>query len=87
MGTELNVTLGETYVDCITKFQGAAIGVTSYITGCDQILLSRPAKEIGEEGKSMWFDVGRLEHVPGHRVSLPAHARHDTGADISAPLK
>lgn len=84
----MKVTFGHFYRDVVTGFVGAAIGKASYITGCDQILLSRAAKEVGEEGKSVWFDDGRLVAEPEREpIKLPSHARHDNGADLPAPLK
>lgn len=84
----MKVTFGHWYRDSITGFVGCCTGQATYITGCDQILLARPAKDEGEEGKSLWFDKGRLVAEEGREpVKLPDHATHDTGADLQAPIK
>lgn len=80
---------GHWYEDVVTGFSGICIGKCSYMTGCDQVLLTRPAKERGEEGKSLWFDVGRLAMFGAESVHLPPHAETymHSGGDISAPVK
>ena len=54
-----NLELGARYRDVVTGFEGTATGFCTYITGCDQVLLTGPA---GEDGgvKARWYDVDRL---------------------------
>lgn len=62
------IVFGEVYEDSITGFKGKAIGLTRWITGCDQIALSSGVtlnKDTGkqEASETKWFDDGRLVHV------------------------
>lgn len=55
------IMLGQEGRDKVTGFSGIAIGRCSYLTGCDQILLT---PKVGPDNKSQdahWFDVGRVE--------------------------
>lgn len=61
---DTTIEFGRVYRDSITGFQGKAIGLTRWITGCDQIGL-QPGVTRDEHGKQTpgevkWFDDGRL---------------------------
>ncbi|WP_028003144.1 hypothetical protein [Sinorhizobium meliloti] len=53
-------SLGATYRDKITGFEGVATGYVQYITGCNQVLLA-PKSTDGTMKDSQWLDEQRLE--------------------------
>lgn len=57
--------LGQEAKDIITGFQGLLTGKATYITGCDQYLVSPKCEDDKNHAKSdpVWFDDGRLEYV------------------------
>lgn len=61
--------LGFTFKDHITGFQGVAIGICYYLTGCTQILLT-PKGEKNLKTESHWFDIDRLKQVGKDRLTL-----------------
>lgn len=75
------INLGATAKDIITGFEGVVTGRASYLTGCDQYLVSpRGDKE------ARWFDEQRLE-VDEFRVLVVLDNSNGNGADIAAPVK
>ena len=65
MAVDSPIIFGEVYEDTITGFKGKAIGITRWITGCDQIALASGItinKDSGKQENSVthWFDDGRL---------------------------
>ena len=77
--------LGDLVTDAVTGYQGVVVGITRWITGCDQATVQ--SGKINEQGKladSHWFDVTRLRvdtvgHVklPGQVMNSTAHAAVD----------
>ena len=55
--------LGVTVRDRITGFTGVVTGFGTYLTGCDQFLVSPPAKDTGEYVDGHWLDDIRLEQL------------------------
>lgn len=53
-------TLGATYRDKITGFEGIATGYVQYITGCNQVLIA-PKVSDGAMKAPEWIDEQRLE--------------------------
>lgn len=56
----LAIPLGEDRVDQVTGFKGKVIGVTRWLTGCDQYGLQPPVGEDGKIPDVKWFDEQRL---------------------------
>lgn len=80
------ITLGATYRDKITGFQGVAVGFVTYISGCNQALLAPPVNQEGALRDSQWFDQQRLELVSGTQAVLLDNG--DTpGCDRAAPKR
>ncbi len=78
--------MGITVRDTISGFRGVVTGHCTYISGCDQYLVSPKCGRQGEVAKSHWFDVQRLEKVPNKkRIALPAEA--PPGFGKPAPIK
>ena len=95
-----NLVLGAKYKDEITGFEGTATGFTTYITGCDQVLLVTEVGSKSEEYKALWFDIARLKRVGNKKVELPEEVKNNVitsqsntstgsprGADIPAPIR
>ena len=76
--------LGATLRDKITGFEGIAIGVASYITGCDQFCVQPKLKD-GSFVESKWLDDNRLEVAGDDVVKL--ELEKDVGACCPAPTK
>jgi hypothetical protein len=51
------------YRDRITGFTGKCTGFTSYISGCDQVLIVPPVDKDGKLSPGLWFDDDRLIDV------------------------
>lgn len=60
------IDLGKKAKDKITGFEGIITGRAQYLYGCDQYLVTPPAKD-GAKIEAYWFDEGRLE-VTGQGV-------------------
>lgn len=80
-----HITIGKKYQDRITGFQGVATGYVQYITGCNQALLAPTVNADGAMRDSQWFDVQRLEVLPGDGIVLDNGAT--PGADKPAPKR
>lgn len=77
-------TLGATYRDKITGFQGVATGYVSYITGCNQVLLA-PKSTDGTLKSSEWLDEQRLDRVAVDVLTLDNGV--SPGSDKAAPRR
>lgn len=51
---------GFTGKDVVTGFTGVITGSCSYISGCDQYLLTPTVKEDGAYKEGQWFDTSRI---------------------------
>ena len=60
---KVNVEFGKVYRDRITGFEGKCIGVCSYISGCDQVLIVPVVDKDGKLVEGAWFDDERLIDV------------------------
>lgn len=81
----MNIQLGATYRDRITKFAGVAVGHTNYISGCSQVLLVPGLDEKGQPAESHWFDEQRLERVGDDAIVL--ENGEAPGCDKPAPKR
>lgn len=81
------IALGATVTDRISGFNGVALGRTTYLTGCDQILVAPTT--LDKEGKKRdceWFDAQRLV-VDDTIPVLVLDNGLTPGCDIAAPKK
>ena len=62
------IVLGAHYKDKVTGFVGVAMGLVTYLTGCNQVLLSPPVDKDGKFQSSLWFDEERMEPTDGVAV-------------------
>ena len=77
---------GKKATDRITGVTGTITAHSSYITGCDQLLVQPKAK--GEDKdfvEGRWFDINRLEIEDEVTVEIPTD--EEQGCDQSAPVK
>jgi len=58
---ETDIVLGQKYKDTIHGFEGIAMALCHYLTGCSQVQLELLKDET--EIHSMWFDITRIEGV------------------------
>lgn len=86
---DLKENFGLTGKDIITGFTGVITGACSYISGCDQLLLSPRANEKGEVKEGQWYDSSRVEIMTEYpRVNLPkSKVEEAPGPDKAAPVR
>lgn len=77
---------GDKVTEKITGFTGVVTGASSYITGCDQILVQPPVSE-GKWVDAQWFDDGRLKKVKKAISKKSVKGNTGTGACGIAPVK
>lgn len=85
-GERVDIQLGQKVTDGITGFTGIVVGKVTYISGCDQALVSPRVKEDGTHVEAHWYDVQRLVvDTSFKRVVLDNGAT--PGADKPAPKR
>ena len=67
----VTIELGRIYRDTVFGFEGKAMGVCQYLTGCSQVELV--AEDPSEVGKmcSKWLDINRIEPAKVRKVGGP----------------
>ena len=82
----MNIQFGRTYSDVVTGFRGIAIGYTSYISGCAQVLLQPKCGKDGKRVEGEWFDEQRMREVPGTKTIVLDNSQ-TPGFDKAAPKR
>ena len=83
---DLRSDLGRMGRDRITGYTGVIMGVTSYFTGCDHVLLSpRELDKDGNRRDGSWFDEPRIEVLAAESINLES-TPSKPGADESEAL-
>lgn len=79
---------GAEYEDVISGVVGIQTGYVTYITGCEQVLLTHKAKD-GNPVEASWHDVDRLRRTEAQVVVLPTAtvSRRVNGPDKPAPVR
>ena len=79
--------LGQKARDVVTKFEGVLTGRATYLTGCDQYIVTPEVNDKGEAQDARWFDVNRLEIIDPAPVKLPegATSNRENGPGPEAP--
>ncbi len=54
------IEFGRRYRDRISGFEGTCTGKSSFISGCDQVLLTPSVDEKGAHREGHWYDDERL---------------------------
>jgi hypothetical protein len=52
--------LGKKAVDNITGFKGVIIGISHWLTGCDQVIIKPSVDKMGNLRDSQAFDIGQI---------------------------
>lgn len=80
---------GYTGRDIITGFQGVITGACSYISGCDQVLLSPKCDDTGKAQEALWFDTSRITILAGEEIVALPKTKVDAapGPDKPAPVR
>lgn len=84
-GSAPHIEFGRVYRDRITGFEGTCTGYTSYISGCDQVLLQpqwNPENKEASTGR--WLDDDRCIDVESEQQVATESGR---GADMPAPIR
>ena len=79
------IPMGMKARDRITGFAGIVTGQVSYITGCNQILLSPSVDEKGGARSAEWFDSQRVEQIGTEQIILDNSQAN--GPDKAAPIR
>jgi hypothetical protein len=58
---DLRHLMGKPARDMVTGYQGTVVGITYYISGCEQALVQASVDKDGKWVDSHWFDIDRLE--------------------------
>jgi len=80
------IILGCEAKDKITGFQGIVTGRSTYLYGCDNILLSPKIGKDNSYKEGQWFDLARIRYI-GKGI-LPKEVQGEKpGGDLPAPIK
>jgi hypothetical protein len=79
------IELGRKVKDKVTGFEGTVTGFVTYITGCNQALVTPKVQKDGSSVDPRWYDEQRLEYVGVERIVLDN--RRTPGADMEAPIR
>lgn len=80
------IKLGCEAKDKITGFQGIVTGRSTYLFGCDNILLSPKSGKDNTYKDGHWFDEPRIEYI-GKGILAKEVQGKKPGGDLPAPLK
>lgn len=86
---ERNTEFGKQATDIVTGFTGMITGHCSYITGCDQYLLTPKCDEPHKKPEGHWFDENRVRIEEGEsQIQLVVEDEvNSKGPDKVAPTK
>lgn len=59
----MSVKMGDKIRDRVSGIEGLATGVTHYLNGCEQWLVSLGTDKDGKHQSGIWYDVQQLEVV------------------------
>lgn len=81
--------LGMRVQDRITKFEGIVDSVCFDLYGCAQIAINPGIDKDGKKKDSYWFDVKRVQIIPGvmRVMEAPAYLDIEAGKEIGAADK
>ena len=77
--------IGTTVVDKITQFSGVVTGYCSYISGCNQALVTPPVGKDGTLVEPHWIDEQRLVQVGTVKIVLDN--ANGNGFDLPPPKR
>jgi hypothetical protein len=79
------VKLGDKVKHMITGFEGIAIGITSYLSGCDQVGIRPQGLHEGKPVNVYWFDVTLVEVIEPDKVRPTKTMKEDPGGPQPTP--
>lgn len=79
--------LGRRVKDKVTGFKGVVTTISIDLPGCVQAIVNAGVDEKGEYRDGKWFDVNRLELVPGDKVMQTPLQFDYSSASIFAPAE
>ncbi len=86
MKVEFKFSNGDEVREKITGFRGVITGSVTYLTGCNQYLLTAKSKTERKQATTLWYDEGRLELIR-NAITAEEVKADDNGCDIQAPMK
>ncbi len=78
--------LGDEVKDKVTGFKGVAYARSTYLTGCDHIMVQPKIKKDGTMPEAKWFDEPMIEVVKKNKVKMPAKTKLG-GPMLNAPAR
>ena len=69
--------------DIVTGFEGIASGITSYLTGCDQVIVDPGLDKDGDLREPRAFDISRLDVIEKKAVVIKIKKDKDRGCDYN----
>ena len=78
---------GRTGRDILTGFEGVVYGRSTYMTGCDQLLMIPKVSDPNDLKEGHWFDIDRITIQESARVSVPNKSGNPGGPSRGAPKK
>ena len=76
---------GDKVREVVSGLEGIITGSVSYLTGCNQHLVTLSPKDSYSEPTLIWYDDSRLELIKDQKVKIEIDG--DPGFDIQAPKK
>ena len=83
--TDSRVKLGVKAEDKVSGFQGIVIGLSQWLTGCDQVCLK---PKVGRDGKirdGQWFDEGQVVYLSKGLTAKDVKSKTNGGPQPDAP--
>lgn len=87
MIVEFKFSNGDRVEEKISGFKGIVTGSVSYITGCNQHLVTAKSKDENSDSERVWFDEGRLSLLEKEVIKPVDVEGAKKGSDLSAPTK
>ena len=84
MKHEFKFENGQKCKDKITGFTGTITGLVTYITGCNQYLISPKCNDENVNSDAHWFDEDRIEIIKEEKIKIK---NSNNGPDRMAPIK
>jgi len=72
------INLGDRAKDIVTGFEGTVTGKASYLTGCDQYVITPDASD-GKMNDAGWFDENRVEVISKSKIKLATTKKNKKG--------
>ena len=84
-GRTSDVELGDIVKDAITGFEGVAIGITRWLSQCDQVAVKSRSLHEGKTLDAHWFDITHLDVIEKGAFAHVAPRRDEVKAGGPSP--